>query len=280
MNTYLLPNDLFENANKTANKPCIYDYVINNFLTRNKITLNQNVFSFLQDGTKEVVHFDKQTTIKNNQFLLIKSGKCLMTEKLSQANQYRSLLFFFDDNWLINFIEKHKIKLQSSSETNPFLVFDYDNYIKNFVFSVLQINQQSLALQKQVLTIKLEEIFLYLIHKNGTDFLYKFLNSNVYSREHFTSVIENNIYTNLSVEELAFLCNKSVSAFKREFKKIYNDSPIKWFRQRRLEHASFLLENKKQRASDIYIQIGYENLSSFIQAYKKEFGKTPKQHFT
>lgn len=60
MKTYLLPNDLFDGSETQLS---IYDYLINNSLTRNKITLNQNVFSFLQDGTKEVVHFDKQKTI-------------------------------------------------------------------------------------------------------------------------------------------------------------------------------------------------------------------------
>jgi AraC-like DNA-binding protein len=31
------------------------------------------------------------------------------------------------------------------------------------------------------------------------------------------------------------------------------------------------------RASDVYEEIGFENLSSFVQAYKNKFGTTPKQ---
>ncbi|WP_291724133.1 helix-turn-helix domain-containing protein [Bernardetia sp.] len=275
MTTYLLPNDLLENKDQQI---CIYDYLISNTVTKNKITLNQNIFSFLQEGIKEVTHFDKHITIQNDKFLLIKSGKCLMTEKLSQKKQYRSFLLFFDDDWLISFIEKYKVILENNNTPSPFIAFDYDRYIRNFVLSLIHIHEESKMLQQQILHTKLEEIMLYLVHKNGAAFLYKFLNSTIYNKEHFTSVIENNIYTNLSVEELAFLCNKSISAFKREFKKVYDDSPIKWFREKRLSHAAFLLKHKKLRASDIYMQVGYESLSSFIQAYKKHFGKTPKQH--
>ena len=40
----------------------------------------------------------------------------------------------------------------------------------------------------------------------------------------------------------------------------------------------FLINQKQKISSEIYLEIGYENLSSFIQAYKVKFGSTPKQH--
>jgi AraC-like DNA-binding protein len=44
-----------------------------------------------------------------------------------------------------------------------------------------------------------------------------------------------------------------------------------------LERAAFLLRNKSKRASDIFEEIGYENLSNFVHAFKVKFGVTPKQ---
>jgi AraC-like DNA-binding protein len=41
--------------------------------------------------------------------------------------------------------------------------------------------------------------------------------------------------------------------------------------RKRLEHAAYLLQTKKMRASDVQ-EIGFENLSSFVQAYKNKFG--------
>ena len=91
-------------------------------------------------------------------------------------------------------------------------------------------------------------------------------------------VVESNSLNKLSLSELAFLSNKSVSTFKRSFEKHFGTSPIKWFQQKRLEHAAYLLGIKGQRASDVYLDAGYENLSNFIQAFKTKYGVTPKQY--
>ncbi len=70
----------------------------------------------------------------------------------------------------------------------------------------------------------------------------------------------------------------SISKFKREFEKHFYSSPSKWFQEKRLEHAAYLLKAKSKRPSDIYKEVGYDNLSNFIQAFKMKYGVTPKQH--
>ncbi|MEL6484724.1 MAG: AraC family transcriptional regulator, partial [Bacteroidota bacterium] len=94
----------------------------------------------------------------------------------------------------------------------------------------------------------------------------------------FIRTIESNALNKLTLKELAFLCNMSISTFKREFEKHYAESPIKWFQNKRLEHANYLLNQERKSPSAIYFEVGYENLSSFIQAYKAKYGITPKQH--
>ena len=94
----------------------------------------------------------------------------------------------------------------------------------------------------------------------------------------FIQTIESNQLNKLSVKELSFLSNMSVSTFKRKFEKHFHSSPSKWFQEKRLEHSAFLLKNKSKMPSDIFEEIGYENLSSFILAFKMKFGVTPKQY--
>jgi AraC-like DNA-binding protein len=81
--------------------------------------------------------------------------------------------------------------------------------------------------------------------------------------------------------QLCILClpsEKHVSTFKREFEKRFHNSPSKWFQDKRLEHSAFLLKNESKRPSDIFEEIGYENLSNFIQAFKLKYDVTPKQY--
>ncbi|MEM9929492.1 MAG: helix-turn-helix transcriptional regulator, partial [Bacteroidota bacterium] len=78
--------------------------------------------------------------------------------------------------------------------------------------------------------------------------------------------------------ELAFLCNMSLSTFKRAFARHFNTTPGKWFLEQRLAHARYLLVTQRQRPSDIFMSVGYDNLTNFIQAFRKQYGKTPKQY--
>jgi AraC-like DNA-binding protein len=68
----------------------------------------------------------------------------------------------------------------------------------------------------------------------------------------------------------------SLSTFKRKFEKIYGMPPNKWILQQRMELARNLLLHSHEKPSDVYHKVGYENHSSFSQAFKQYHGVTPK----
>ena len=276
MKTITLPEELNLSASKSI---LVYDYKSITEISKQQILLNKNTFSFLQEGTKEV-YFDNSTyAIDNSQFLLMKSGNCLMTEKLSnESHYYRSLLFFFSNEDILKFIRKFEIKTSYHKTFYSTYSFDYTPFIRRFTQSLLDISKLSKSLQENILKTKFEEIMLYLIELKGVDFLYALINNSDNKNQKFIQTIESNRLNKLTIKELSFLSNMSVSTFKREFEKNFHSSPSKWFQDKRLEHAAFLLKNSSKRSSDIFEDIGYENLSNFIQAFKIKFGVTPKQY--
>lgn len=275
MKTITLPDEL-----NLENTPVvqIFDYKSSQEIVKQQINLKQNTFSFLLEGTKEVIFDTSTLAISNSKFLLMKSGHCLMTEKLSAIQNYRSVLLFFSNEILLKFIKKIALKKNDLQENKSVFAFEYDDFIKRFVQSLIDISKFSKSTQHKLLDLKFEEILFYLIEKYGTDFLYSLiLNSDNYSQK-FIQTVESNQLNKLTLKELAFLCDMSVSTFKREFEKHYDESPIKWLQNKRLQHAHFLLTNEQKSSSEIYFEVGYESLSSFIQAYKAKYGITPKQH--
>jgi AraC-like DNA-binding protein len=209
----------------------------------------------------------------------MKSGHCLMTEKLSNvADYYKSILFFFSNQDVLKFIRKFELNPTESSKLYSTYSFNYDSFIKRFVDSLLDISKLSTSIQKDILNAKFEEIMLYLVEFKGSGFLYSIINNSNNQSQRFIQTIESNQLNKLTVKELSFLSNMSVSTFKREFEKHFQSSPSKWFHDKRLEHSAFLLKYKSKRPSDIYEEVGYENLSNFIQAFKAKFGITPKQY--
>ena len=90
-------------------------------------------------------------------------------------------------------------------------------------------------------------------------------------------VVENNISSNLTVEELAFLCHLSPSTFKRNFARIYHTTPINWFLEQRMKMAAGMLRLQKEKPSEIFYRLGYENHSSFTKAFRKFYGVSPSE---
>ena len=276
MKTITLPDELIPNSSLSIE---VYDYESTQEISKQQIVLNKNTFSFLQEGTKEVFFDNSSYSINNSQFLLMKSGHCLMTEKLSSVQEYyKSVLFFFPNEAVLKFIRKFELSPTNTGTLFSTYAFDYDSFIKTFTKSLLEISKLSKAIQKNILEAKFNEIMLYLIEFRGVDFLYSLINNSDDESQKFIQVIESNTLNKLTLKELSFLSNMSVSKFKREFEKHFRSSPSKWFQDKRLEHSAFLLKNKSKRPSDIFEEIGYENLSNFIQAFKTKFGVTPKQY--
>jgi AraC-like DNA-binding protein len=276
MKTITLPEEL----NIESLQPVqIFDYNSSKEIAKQQIILNQNTFSFLMEGNKEVVFDNSTLSIDNSKFLIMKSGHCLMTEKLSNTRNYRSVLLFFSNEILLNFVRKNDLNRNELSEYKSVYSFKYDEFIQRFVKSLLAISKLSKNIQKSMLEVKFEEIMLYLTEIYGLEFLHSLTGKSNDSSQRFIQTIETNLMSKLTLKELAFLCNMSISTFKREFEKHYAESPIKWFQNKRLEYAHHLLYKEQKSSSEIYLEIGYENLSSFIQAYKSKYGITPKQHY-
>ncbi|MDB4439044.1 AraC family transcriptional regulator, partial [bacterium] len=108
MKTITLPDELTLNTSLSLE---IYNYESSQEISKQQILLNKNTFSFLQEGTKEVFFDNSSYSIDNSQFLLMKSGHCLMTEKLSNVQEYyRSVLLFFSNEAVLQFIRKFELK--------------------------------------------------------------------------------------------------------------------------------------------------------------------------
>ncbi len=258
----------------------LYYYQTFSSLNKGKIQLNKNTFSFLREGTKEIIGDDNHSKkIFNDQFLIIKSGNCLMTEHISESNKtYKSTLLFFSDEKLLRFIEERIPNLIAKPKPKSHLIIDYDDFIELFVQSLNQIRQFEPDKQKRLLEIKFEEIMTYLYQREGMGFINQLMQNKDSKQVRLETVVDQYKYHKLSISEIAFLSRMSLSTFKREFAKLYHQTPMKWFHNKRLEHAAFLLEYEGKRAVDIFEEVGYETLSSFVQAFKKKYDLTPKQY--
>ena len=86
------------------------------------------------------------------------------------------------------------------------------------------------------------------------------------------------IYMNdISMEEIANYTGRSLSTFKRDFKKCSTLSPREWLIRRRLEAARELIRKGGRKVSDICFEVGFKNLSHFSKIYKETYGIPPTE---
>jgi AraC-like DNA-binding protein len=89
------------------------------------------------------------------------------------------------------------------------------------------------------------------------------------------SFMEKNYMFNMPIEKFGYLTGRSLTSFKRDFKKAFNATPQKWLTQKRLELAHYELAEKKRKPVEVCYETGFENLSHFSFAFKKHFGYAP-----
>lgn len=87
--------------------------------------------------------------------------------------------------------------------------------------------------------------------------------------------MEKNYMFNMPLGKFGYLTGRSLSTFNRDFKKAFQVTPQRWLTKKRLELAHYQLAEKNKKPVEVYMESGFEDLSHFSFAFKKEFGYAP-----
>jgi AraC-like DNA-binding protein len=269
--------EIYIKNNQESPDLLVYDFKMTNDVVKSKVNLGMNMFSFLQVGKKQVHFAGTAVAVNKDQSLLLKKGNWLWTELLDKEAIYFCKLFFFSEKKLKEFLDKHTENNQTVKEETPYFIIRNDIYITSYLNSLSTISEAPTVFMENLLSVKFEELMLYLLQKYGRKFELYLHSLIIKETSPFKKIVESKIHSNLKLEEIAFLCNMSLSTFKRHFIKEYKTSPGKWLQDKRLQKAKETLEHDNLKPSDIYLDFGYNNLSNFSIAFKNKFGFNPSE---
>ena len=123
--------------------------------------------------------------------------------------------------------------------------------------------------------IKMTEL-IYLIASHEDCCIKSKLLSNVdAAKENFEQIVYDHIFKDISIEELSKLTNRSLTSFKKEFRRHFQMPPHKWYIRQRLMHSRLLLISTSKSISEIGNACTFPNTSHFIKLFKKEYQMTP-----
>lgn len=270
--------DIYIKNNEVMPDLFVYDFKMTDDVVKSKVNLGMNMFSFLQVGKKQVHFAGTSVAVNKDQSLLLKKGNWLWTELLDTEVIYFCKLLFFSEKKLREFLDKHVTFHHSIKEEPPYFIIRNDAFIISYLNSLTTIMEVPRSFMENLLSVKFEELMLYLLQKYGKKFEIYLQSLIIEETSPFKNIVEGKIHSNLKLGEIAFLCNMSLSTFKRHFINEYKVSPGKWLQDKRLQRAKEMLMDGKIKSSDIYSDFGYNNLSNFSIAFKNKFGFSPKEY--
>jgi len=87
--------------------------------------------------------------------------------------------------------------------------------------------------------------------------------------------MEANYQFNLPLATFSYLTGRSLTTFKRDFQKAFSVPPQRWLTYKRLALAHYQLATTRRKPVELYLEVGFENLTHFSFAFKKQFGYPP-----
>lgn len=131
----------------------------------------------------------------------------------------------------------------------------------------------------ELIILKVKEILLLLNNTKASAEFHQILGS-LFSptQYHFKRIIETHLFENLSLEDLATISGQSLSSFKRTFQEIFQDSPAKYIREKRLEKATELLRNHHLNISEIAFKCAFNDLGHFSKCFRAKYNCSPSEY--
>jgi AraC family transcriptional regulator, exoenzyme S synthesis regulatory protein ExsA len=244
---------------------------------------NEACFLYVLEGSQRLHSANHRELLKRKDAVLMKCGM-YFGEWLSSSDYvqceaiavhlYPEVLKKIYESEIPDFIKQYK---RQNNPTQVYKVTDntlIDNYIKSMLFYF----ENPQLVDEELIKLKLKELILLLLKTEKAASIMEVISGLFSPRDYsFKDVIEAHVCSNLTLEQLAQLTNLSVSSFKREFTRIYNDSPAHYLKTRKLEKAAELLILSDKRISDIAFNCGFSDLAHFSNSFQEKFNTSPSQ---
>jgi AraC-like DNA-binding protein len=217
-------------------------------------------------------------TLAKGQTLFFKKGAAVLYQDF--RDDFCVLVFFVSDNFIREVVREVSGQLSQRHSDGALrkgaIIVNGDVTLTAYFQSMLTYFTGTAKPAETLLTLKLKELIVsILLGGNNPELAGYFQSLLKTDAPPLSQIMEANFCYNLTLEEFAKLSHRSLSTFKRDFRRHYSQSPGKWLLQKRLEYSAVLLTNPARNVSQVALDCGFEDLSHFSRAFKEKFGVSP-----
>jgi AraC family transcriptional regulator, exoenzyme S synthesis regulatory protein ExsA len=235
-----------------------------------------NYLLYVVDGRK-IWHTAKGSyDIQKDSCVFVRKGGFILEQFVDTG--FCVILFFIPDDFICDTLHtRSKPLARYEQDFEPVMLLEASETLKGFFLSMSYYFAETKDPDPTLLELKFKELVLNIADNAVNKDLLSYFCSLLHEPQTslLKRVMEDNFCYNLKLDVYAELSNRSLSAFKRDFEKIFGTTPGKWLLEKRLHHALHLLNRQHKTVGEAAFESGFENPSHFSRAFKVKFGKGP-----
>jgi AraC-like DNA-binding protein len=283
MSLEILPDSLYSLPSIDVllknDKSSIVHKLLSASLIDKKMHLSSVAILLVKKGKQIIQNYDGSPTIvTEKEIVILPKDLYVVSDFVTKENIFEAIVFFIDDELIKKFLIFYTQKDRSIKSDSKIIKIRSNSRVNKYIIA-LNTEYKGETNNSSQVEIKIIEFLLLLSsYAENKEFISSLIKPR--KRRGIKKFMEANYCENLNIEDYASLTGRSVSTFNREFKRVFTTTPNKWLISERLKKSRELLKNTNISVTDVSLEVGYENLSHFISAYKKQYGVTPKSDKT
>ncbi|RBQ06734.1 helix-turn-helix domain-containing protein [Pedobacter miscanthi] len=241
--------------------------------------IDQHLIVHILSGEMRLIGQDSDQLYRTGDTVLVCKNyliKCIGVG-IEKRQRYESIVFVLDEKLLEDYALKYEIpRSRGGLTSNRGIVLLSSSLALSSLFDSLDAYRKSgKQLSEPMRRHKLEEAILALAEQGHHIFesLFDFPQPGKIDLKAF--MLRNYMF-NIPISRFASLTGRSVSTFRRDFQQNFGMKASVWLVQKRLSQALQLLR-EGNRPIDVYLDVGFADISHFSRAFKKDFGYPPSQ---
>lgn len=235
-----------------------------------------NYIVYIMEGRKIWHTSHGSYDLRKGSCVFVRKGACVVEQFFDMP--FCVVMFFLPDDFICDVLKKKQTPIYTSVKNfDPVMPVDNTAAVEAFFNSMMHHFIANREPDRSLLELKFRELILTIADNPNNKELISYFQLLLSEPQAISlqRVMEENFCFNLKLEQFAQLCNRSLSAFKRDFQKTFNTTPGKWLTEKRLQHAMHLLTNTDKTVSETAFESGFENPSHFSRVFRERFGIAP-----
>lgn len=245
-------------------------------LFKSDLMFDDHMLVWFISGETRIIQADSTFDFKTGDiFLIPRNELATIINYPKHGLPHKTVVMHLSAERLKKFYEKLDIRKHQQPEQK---IYSFRNHplLASCLASLIPYFDVEGAFPEELATLKITEaISILRMIDPGVDSV--LANFDAPGKIDLVNFMQRNFMFNMPLEKLGYLTGRSLSTFNRDFRKLFHTTPQKWLTDKRLELAYYHLTEKKKKPSEVYLEVGFEDLSHFSFTFKRKYGISPNQ---